>query len=283
MGERLVARAPAKVNLFLHITGRRADGYHLLESLVAFTQVADTLEAEMAPELSLTVEGPFAGDAGGGGDNLVLKAARLLQQHTATQSGAALRLSKNIPVGGGLGGGSADAAAALKLLNQLWNLSLPDAQLLALAPQLGADVAMCLNGSSAIARGIGDELEPVSLPPMHAVLVHPRVPLLTKDVYGALATKTVFEQRVDARSANTLHWLRATENDLEAPALMVQPMVAQVLAALRSTSPQLARMTGSGACCFGLYADSVAAHKAAAFIAQANPEWWCVPTVISPR
>lgn len=282
MSARLSARAPAKVNLFLHITGRRADGYHLLESLVAFTEVADILEAEPAPELRLAVEGTFAGDAGGGADNLVLKAARLLRQHTGTQVGATLRLTKNIPVGGGLGGGSADAAATLTLLNQLWNLSLTQAELLALAPQLGADVAMCLNGQSAIARGIGDVLEPVALKPLSAVLVHPRVPLLTKEVYGALAKQQVFPTRADARNADTLRWLRATENDLQAPALAVQPMVVQVLAALRETHPQLARMTGSGACCFGLYADSDAAHEAAAQIARAHPQWWCEPTVIAP-
>lgn len=281
----LRAEAPAKLNLCLHLTGRRHDGYHLLESLVTFTAVADILEVEAAEQVSLQVTGPFAQDAGSGEGNLVLKAARLLQTVGGVQRGARLRLSKNIPVGGGLGGGSADAAAALQLLNQLWALGLSREALLQLSPQLGADVAMCVAGQSAMARGIGEVLEPLALPSVPVVLAHPRVPLLTKDVYTAFAQAGAPFQPSGLHYAggDLLAFLRATHNDLQAPAIACQPIVAQVLAALEASGATFSRMTGSGACCFALYAEEAAAQNAARVIAAAHPAWWVEASVISPR
>lgn len=281
------AAAPAKLNLALHLTGRRADGYHELASLMAFTSLADGIHVESAPELSLQVSGPFAHEAGPGEGNLVLKAARLLQQESGTAQGARIALEKNIPVGGGLGGGSSDAAAALVLLNQLWQLGLSDARLHALAPQLGADVAVCLAPSAYLARGIGEVLESLpTLPLAHAVLVHPRKPLLTKDVYAATGALSPEGEGLvqavallrDGANAETFytHLAQATRNDLQRPAIACMPEVAEILLALE-TAPQrplLVRMTGSGACCFALYAHEKSAEAVAAALRSSYPRWW---------
>lgn len=281
----LVERAPAKLNLYLHVQGRRADGYHALESLVAFADLADVLRVEPAAQLTLTLDGAFADHAGATEQNLVLKAARALQAATDTRHGAALTLTKNIPVGAGLGGGSADAAAALRLLNRFWNLNLPHARLHAIALTLGADVPMCLDSRPAIARGIGEDLTPLpdALPVLYAVLIHPRTPLLTAEVFGALHVSALPKTAaVMAENQDFWAFLATTRNDLQRAAISVRAEVAEVLLALEAAlpPPQLVRMTGSGACCFGLYSEPSAAEKSAHALRQQHPKWWVEVTMI---
>lgn len=273
-------RAAAKLNLYLHVLNKRADGYHAIESLVVFTSLADEVTVKAADTLSLTTLGEFADAAGDGEGNLVLKAARALQEHTGCKQGAELTLTKNIPVGAGLGGGSADAAAALRGLNDFWQLGLNAAQLHALAVPLGADVAMCLASAPVIARGIGEQLSPLRhpLPALHALLVHPRTPLLTKAVYGAFTLQPsapVWEDRA-MDTAAFFRALAATRNHLQPAAIAVDPIVAEILLALETLhpAPNLARMTGSGACCFALYETAETAARAAETLRQNYPNWW---------
>jgi 4-diphosphocytidyl-2-C-methyl-D-erythritol kinase len=282
-------QAPAKLNLTLHILGKRADGYHEVESLVAFAAVGDVLTAEAADEVTLTLDGVFAEAAGGGEGNLVIRAARLFQQKTGCTKGAAMHLTKHIPVGAGLGGGSADAAATLRVLNRLWGLDVPIAQLGAWAPELGADVAMCIASRPVMARGVGEQLSALknTLPPLHAVLVHPRTALLTKDVYAAFRLTPAMPSTGDGDTADhTVEWMQylaAGRNDLESAASEVSNEVGQVRTALQKAEPTplLVRMSGSGACCYGLYETAADAAKSAAAITQAHPHWWVVSTKLS--
>ena len=281
----LTLRAPAKLNLYLHVLGRREDGYHLLDSLVVFTELADTLTIEPAETLSLTVEGEFAEHAGNSDTNLVLKAARALQSKMATPRGAHLRLTKNIPVGAGLGGGSADAAATLRGLNRFWDARLNQQDLRWLASTLGADVPMCLDSSPAIARGIGTELSPVLVhwPEVTLLLVYPRVPLLTQHVYAALRIPSSAPAPWQATFTDAPTWIASlvpTRNDLQPAAIAVHSAVAEVLLALETLQPaaDLVRMSGSGACCFAIYRDATDAQKAADAIARSYPQWWVAAT-----
>lgn len=277
-------RAPAKLNLTLHITGRRADGYHTLESLVVFTTLADTLRVEADDRLSLAVEGPFAGASGVVEENLVLRAARLLRREGGIRDGAALRLEKYIPAGAGLGGGSADAAAALQALAVLWNLRIAPGDMAALAVQLGADVPMFLAPRPCIARGIGELLEPLApnaLPPLHAVLVYPHRPLPTAEVYASFART---QQRLPTAHPPACVWnaelfyilLRDARNDLQASAMTLAPEIGTVLAALteQAPPPRLVRMTGSGACCFALHDTAALAEQHAMALRAHYPQWW---------
>ena len=276
----ITLRAPAKLNLYLHILDKRADGYHSIESLVVFTQLADELTLTKAPhQLTLTVNGEFAGHAGSEDDNLVLKAARLLQTKAGITYGADIRLTKNIPVGAGLGGGSADAAAMLRGFCRVWDIKLDQRELRALAVTLGADVAMCLDSVPVVARGIGEELAPVlkPLPKLHALLVHPRTPLLTKDVYAAFTPGDAAAPWNDDFSAGDfLASLKATRNHLQRAAIAVDGRVAEVLLALETLqpAPDLVRMTGSGACCFALYRDEAQAQRALKQLSEHYPNWW---------
>ncbi len=278
--------APAKLNLYLHILGRRADGYHEIESLVAFTQLGDMLTIEAAPTLSLSVVGEFSKDAGDDENNLVLKAAAALQAHSNTIHGAKITLTKNIPVGAGLGGGSADAAAALRGLNEFWNLGLATHRLQEIAAPLGADVAMCVASIPAIARGIGNVLQPLShpLPRMYAVLVHPRVPLLTKDVYAALEMPSAVAawHETPMNAADFCTSLAPTRNHLQRAAISVSPLVAEILLLLETLQPaaDLVRMSGSGACCYALFAKQEDAKKAADSIRSQQPNWWVQNTPV---
>ncbi len=273
--------APAKLNLYLHVLGKREDGYHDLESLVVFTEFADRLTVEPAEDLSLVVEGEFAEASGAAENNLVLKAARALQSKLPQRPGAKITLTKHIPVGAGLGGGSADAAATLRGLNRFWGMDLSYRDLLWMAGTLGADVPMCIASTPAIARGTGTELVPflTHWPRISLLLVHPRVALLSKDVYGAL------ELPKDARPsaeiplhhpAILLDSLKSTRNDLQRAAIVREAKVAQVLLALETLqpAPSLVRMSGSGACCFAIYTDHTVANKAADSIARNHPDWW---------
>lgn len=260
--------APAKVNLALHVVGRRGDGYHLLDSLVVFPEVGDAVEVAPADTLTLSVEGPFAASLGA--SNLILDAARLL----APERGAALRLVKRLPVAAGIGGGSADAAAAVRLLARHWELPLPsEAALLA----LGADVPVCLIGRACRMQGIGEQVTPLAVPGFWIVLANPGVPVETRAVFEALDCRDNPPMATPpaARDAAALFsWLRGQRNDLEAPAAAVAPAIAIVLAALRAqTGCALARMSGSGATCFGLFETEAAAADAAGVLAR-QPGWW---------
>ena len=262
--------APAKVNLALHVTARRADGYHDLDSLVVFPQIGDTVSAAASGDLSLQVDGPFAGalDA----DNLVLRAAALVRP---AGRGAALRLTKRLPVASGIGGGSADAAATLRLLARIWGAPLPGpAALLG----LGADVPVCLAGRTCRMRATGETLTPVSLPDFWLVLVNPGVPVPTgavfarlEDCEGSPLTGLPGLPTVEALAG----WLAAQRNDLQASATRLAPVIAQVLAALAAQPGcRLARMSGSGATCFGLHADAATARAAASALGRVHPGWW---------
>jgi 4-diphosphocytidyl-2-C-methyl-D-erythritol kinase len=274
---RLTEAAPAKVNLTLHITGRRADGYHLLDSLVVFGPAADRLHAEAADSLSLTLGGPFAAGLVAEADNLVLRAARALAAWAGRAPGATLHLEKYLPVASGIGGGSADAAAALRLLSRLWQLEVPAPVMMRLAAGLGADVPVCVAGRPTRMAGIGEILTPApALPACGMLLVNPGVALATADVFrardAAFSPEAVWPAAWPDAAAMAGD-LSVQHNDLEPPALRLCPAVAAVLAALRaSPGCLLARMSGSGATCFGLFADAAAAARAGEGLSSA---WWC--------
>lgn len=275
----------AKINLTLQITGQRPDGYHELNSLVVFAEAGDLLQLAPAEELSLTVEGPFAAALQDAGDNLVLRAARALASAAAVEPGVAMTLTKNLPVASGIGGGSADAAAALRGLARLWDLSLPAEKMEALALSLGADVPVCLRGIPVVMSGIGERLDPVpALPPLWLVLVNPGVGVSTAAVFAGRegGFSEVAEPKLPPLGLPALvDWLAARPNDLEAPARRLAPAVEGVLAALAGTTDcLLARMSGSGATCFGLFEDQAAARHAAEALALQHPSWWVVPALL---
>lgn len=265
--------APAKVNLTLHVSGQRADGYHLLDSLVVFAGVGDRITVRDDVRLGLEVTGPEAAALGAGADNLVLRAARSFD----TDRGAVIRLDKRLPVASGIGGGSADAAATLAALGRLWDLPLPDpAEVLA----LGADVPVCLSGRPVRMRGIGETLDPIpSLPERLAlVLANPRVAVPTPAVFRALARRTnppMADLPAEFASAGDFaDWLHAQRNDLEPAAIGLAPIIRETLDALATTGCLLTRMSGSGATCFGLFADPEAAETAAETLRRDRPDWW---------
>lgn len=275
--------APAKINLALHVTGRRADGYHLLESLVVFTRFGDRLHISRAARDSLTIDGPFAAELHAGQDNLVARAREALRaaaRHAAEP--VAIRLEKNLPVASGIGGGSSDAAAALRSLNGLWHCGLDNKALAELGAILGADLPMCLAAQPLIARGIGELLEPVTtLPPIAMVLANPGVAVATPAVFSALASRDnpplpPLPGRLDFRTL--VGWLDTTRNDLEAPARLIAPAIAETLDALRACGAAVARMSGSGATCFGLFATQAAAENAAALLRRTRPDWFVAAT-----
>jgi len=278
----ITAQAPAKVNLALHVTGKRADGYHLLDSLVVFCGAGDSLTASPAPDLALAVTGPFATAAGPDGDNLVLAAARGLARLCGVTAGAHLTLIKNLPVGAGLGGGSADAAAALRLLCRLWRVA-PSADALAgLALTLGADVPVCLAGTPCRMEGIGERLSPLPpLPPgLALVLVNPGLPVATPSVFKALAGRfgpalPPLPPQGFRDGPGLAAYLRACRNDLLAPAEAICPPIGQVLAALTAQPGLLATgLSGSGATCWGLAPSLAAAADAADQLKSARRAWW---------
>ncbi len=280
----LEAFAPAKINLWLHVTGRRTDGYHELDSLVAFADIGDRLTGAPAEALSLTVSGPFAGALETGGGNLVLRAARALAVRCGVPAGAALHLEKNLPVAAGIGGGSADAAAALRLCARLWRAETGGEDLARLALDLGADIPVCLAGRTARMTGIGETLTPLAPlpPPAPAVLVNPGAAVPTGAVFGALAGP--FSPPAGLRDGDLAARAGPNRNDLETPAIALVPEIADVLAALRATPGlRLARMSGSGATCFGLFGSEGEAVAAARAIAAAQPAWWVAACSIGDR
>ncbi len=278
----VVEPARAKLNLYLHVTGRRADGYHLLDSLVAFAELGDEIRAVRSAGLSLSVEGPFARSLGDPESNLVLRAARLLQGADGGQ-GAHLTLNKALPVASGIGGGSADAAATLRALRKLWGLPAIDAALQEQASTLGADVPVCLVGRPAFMAGIGEQITPTPpLPATALVLVNPGVALATSDVFRSRTGPFSPPARFDGMPRDTAGLaaaLAACRNDLEAPAISLVPQIAEVLKAL-AASPgcRLARMSGSGATCFGMYDDDATAAAAASWLGARQAGWWTKAT-----
>ncbi|MFT4120275.1 4-(cytidine 5'-diphospho)-2-C-methyl-D-erythritol kinase [Bradyrhizobium sp.] len=284
----LIEEGRAKVNLSLRVVGRRADGYHDLESVVAFADCADRLTLEPGGELRLVTTGPLAAACGDAADNLVFKAARLLAETVPNLKLGAFALDKVLPVAAGIGGGSADAAAALRLLARLNDLPLDDPRLQQVALATGADVPVCLLSRACDMTGVGEQLLPLKLPSMPCVMVNPRVPVATKDVFQALglrngellvgATDVLEAPAWPEEGASITDWVDVLEtvaNDLEAPALRIEPVIGDVLGALRkSGGVKLARMSGSGATCFAIYGAPAEAHAAAEAIRRDHPGWW---------
>lgn len=275
VGAEITESAPAKVNLYLHVTGRRSDGYHLLDSLIVFADLCDTVTAAPAERLSLTLAGPFA-DALDGADNLVTRAARALAAHAGRPPRAALRLVKHVPVAAGLGGGSSDAAAALRALIRLWDLSIEADELERLALELGADVPVCLGRRATVVGGVGEVLTPLDrAPPCHLVLANPRVSLSTAEVFAAFSGPAGAAAPPFRPTADLINALRVRRNDLEAPARRRAPVIGSVLAALDGLPGcRLARMSGSGPTCFALFDTADEASAGAHALAAAHAEWW---------
>ncbi|MAQ45854.1 MAG: 4-(cytidine 5'-diphospho)-2-C-methyl-D-erythritol kinase [Confluentimicrobium sp.] len=270
--------APAKINLALHVTGRRADGYHLLDSLVVFGRAGDRLVLRGAPGLSLGVEGPFADRIPAGAENLVLRAMEVMRRETGAQGqGASVTLTKRLPPGSGIGGGSSDAAAALRGLAQLWDMDLPGPKALL---ALGADVPVCMDPRPQRMRGVGERLNPVTgLPDLPLLLVNPGVPVATPAVFTALTERdgAPMEPLPDAPDLpRFVEWLARQRNDLQPPAMALVPEIGTVLARMKASAGcLLARMSGSGATCFAIYRDTDMRDAAAAEIrAAAPPAWW---------
>lgn len=275
-------RAPAKINLSLLVRGRRGDGFHDLQSLVVFADCGDVLRGELAPALALDVTGPFAGALGDKSNNLVLRAATALGDCLGRKRGARLTLEKNLPVASGIGGGSADAAAALRLLAKLWEASVEPEVLASLALRLGADVPVCLDSRPALMWGIGDlVVRTDALPPFWLVLANPGIAVSTAQVFKVLNASPLDELGIGPKlPAMTgldalISWLTAHGNDLEAPAQKLAPVIADVIAAIGETKGcRLARMSGSGATCFGIYAGEAEARAAEAELKAKQPRWW---------
>lgn len=283
----LHAFAPAKINLTLHVCGRRDDGYHDLESVVAFASEGDSVSLFPGEELSLVASGPTAHLLGAAEENLVLKAVRALLARREGLKTGAFRLEKRLPISAGIGGGSSDAAAALRLVAQINDLPVSDPALREAALATGADVPVCLNPRARMMQGIGENLgDPLQLPKISAVLVNAGAPVATPAVFKALGLKNVEKPErsmhssvassLDERELLTL--LRSNRNDLEAAACTVAPDIVTALDLLAHTTDcQLARMSGSGATVFGLYPDFDKAEHAAGVILRQRPHWWVRP------
>ncbi|MBN8980373.1 MAG: 4-(cytidine 5'-diphospho)-2-C-methyl-D-erythritol kinase [Rhizobiales bacterium] len=277
--------ARAKVNLTLRVHGRRADGYHELESLVAFADCADTLALEPASGLKLTATGPGAPECGDGDDNLVIRAARALGERIAGLKAGHFTLEKHLPVAAGIGGGSADAAAALRLLARANGIDPRDPRVVEVARATGADIPVCLQSRACTMSGVGENLSFLNLPALPCVMVNPRIAVATKDVFAALglAKGEAFGSGRQSPSwpsgtATVEQWceaIAAGTNDLEPPALKVEPAIGVVLAALRASAGiRFARISGSGATCFGIFRNAGDAEQAAKAISRQHSGWW---------
>jgi 4-diphosphocytidyl-2-C-methyl-D-erythritol kinase len=284
----VAAHAPAKINLALHVTGRRSDGYHLLETLAVFTRFGDWLTVRQAENDAFAVTGPFAGALCADSSNLVLKARDALRRRYPGQAEApvSITLEKNLPVASGIGGGSSDAAAALRELARFWRIKLHEEDLARMGLELGADVPMCLAAKPLIACGVGEVLSLLpDLPELPMVLVNPGVGVSTAHVFGAL-------ERCDGPGLPPLpdviefhslrDWLGRTRNDLEPAARLLQSAVETVLAALDRAGSGFSRMSGSGATCFGLFETGNMAKRAAVAIRRRHPDWFVAATRSMP-
>lgn len=274
--------APAKLNLYLHVLGRRADGYHEIESLAAFATPHDAVTVTPADGWTLTLEGEFHGALRAAVDdqsNMVLRAGRLLASHFGRRDGAAIRLRKMLPIAAGLGGGSADGAALLLALCRMWQVEMPLTELAKLALPLGADLPVCLASRSVFMAGIGERIDPApAIPPLGIVLVNPGVPLATAAVFGRCNARPTSTPRVSYRAndaASLIDVLKTCRNDLTAPAMALAPVIGDVLAAIEAAPGLLlGRLSGSGPTCFGLFADEGGAQAAAARIVAGHASWW---------
>jgi 4-diphosphocytidyl-2-C-methyl-D-erythritol kinase len=271
-----MARAPAKINLFLHVGDKRADGFHALQSLVAFTETGDELQFAAGEGVSLAIDGPFGAGLSAGADNLIVKAARAL----GSERGARVTLTKNLPVASGIGGGSADCATTLRGLNSLWGLGRDVAALQKIGASLGSDVPVCITCRPQWMEGRGEiltELPP--LPELPIVLVNPGVGVPTGKVFAALTTLRGVGLPLPPKfsgAADLIAYLKDTSNDLEAPARIIAPVIGEVLDFIAGEGALLARMSGSGATCFGLFANADTAARAAAAIRAAHSSWWAM-------
>ena len=281
--------APAKVNLSLEILGRRADGYHDLASLVAFADAGDMLHLTPSTyrDVTLATTGLFA--AAIQGDNLILRAARLFLDHAPQARGGHFVLDKRLPVASGIGGGSSDAAAAIRLLARANALAAPDwrAAVLPALSRLGADIPVCLDPRAAWMQGIGDQVSPLeSCPALPAVLVNPGIPLATREVFAALNAPALGQSvargempRAFPSDDELIDFLRDHPNDLEPPARRLAPAIAEALGALAAYEDcAIARLSGSGPTCFGVFTSMDAAAGAAEALAASHPAWWVMPT-----
>ncbi len=280
----LTSLAPAKVNLALHVTRQRADGYHSLESLVVFTRFGDRLSAAPAADDDVEISGRYGPQLTNDDGNLVVKARDALRRLASTESAPPvhLALEKNLPIASGIGGGSSDAAAALRLLAQCWGIDPENTALDDVARSLGADVPMCLAARPLLARGIGQDIALLhGFPPLALVLVNPGVAVSTPDVFAALKQREnpglpPLPQRFDFHSVR--NWLDTTRNDLEAPAREIEPAIGKALKALDKAGSAFSRMSGSGATCFGLFETGNMAKRAAAVIRGRHPDWFVAAT-----
>ncbi len=281
-GFAVVEQAAAKINLALHVVGQREDGYHLLDSLVTFTDFGDRLGFSAAPEDRFTISGRFGAALDADGDNLVIRARDRLRAALAERGQAAppvhIHLEKNLPIASGIGGGSADAAATLRGLVLLWQARVPQDVLHAIAVSLGADVPMCLAGHPLIARGIGEDITPVALPAMPVVLGNPLVGVSTPAVFKALASRHNPPLRLEPQPQDWPAAIARLRNDLEPPARDLCPEIAVIAEDLAATDARVVRMSGSGATCFALYPSTEAAEAAAAVLSQKHPHWFFTAT-----
>jgi 4-diphosphocytidyl-2-C-methyl-D-erythritol kinase len=291
----LIEDGRAKVNLTLRVVGRRVDGYHDLESVVAFADCADRVSLTPGSKFNLKTTGPLARDCGDTADNLVFKAAQLLGERVPDLKLGEFTLDKVLPVAAGIGGGSADAAAALRLLAKLNGLVIDDQRLIEVAKLTGADVPVCLASRACVMTGIGETLLPLALPKLPCVMVNPRVAVATRDVFEALglrngellvgAADVIRAAAWPEHGASVEDWveaLAASSNDLEAPATRLQPVIGEVLSALSATNGAwLARMSGSGATCFAIFENTAEAQRAAQKIQLDHPQWWVHAGVLS--
>lgn len=279
--------APAKLNLFFHITGRRPDHYHLIESIFAFTQFGDDIEITSSEKITLKIDGNFSAVLQNESieNNLILRAAHLLQKTAEVKTGAAITLKKNIPIAAGLGGGSSDAAAILKTLNQFWNINLDEKKLAEMGLTLGADIPVCLYQQSAFVFGIGEIITPITLPvsDLYILLVNPNKPLSTKTVFETYHQNTapfsssVQKNIVCACEQEKLFFdfLTRNKNDLELPATQLMPEISEILSTLKKQNGcALSKMSGSGPTCFALFKNKSAAENAALDIQNHYPTWW---------
>ncbi|MEP3279996.1 MAG: 4-(cytidine 5'-diphospho)-2-C-methyl-D-erythritol kinase [Stappiaceae bacterium] len=280
----LTLLAKAKVNLALHVTGQREDGYHLLDTLVAFPDIGDQILVSPSDRLMLTLDGPFAEElsaSGGGEENIALQAAKLLcGERSGPSRNCSIKLTKNLPVASGIGGGSADAAATLKALNAYWQLRLSDTELIEYATRLGADVPMCVYQCPLRAQGIGDDISTQSpFPPCGIILINPRIPVSTPDVFKKLIHKNSPPLPEIPRRWKSLdhlvEWLCQTRNDLEASARLIAPQITDAIGWLDAQDGcRFARMSGSGATCFALFENEEQAKNIARTMRFERPDCW---------
>ena len=271
--------APAKINLYLHVTGKRDDGFHLIESLVAFADCGDNISVTPSDKLKLTIKGPFSGDLEASHDNLVIKAAILLANFAGIKAKADIILTKELPVASGIGGGSADAAATLHALTKLWNISISSNDLHLIGKNLGSDVPVCLKSATSIITGVGENIIPMTkFPELWAILVNPKISVSTAEVFANYHNEFSTPQTYTANPQNpqeVANFLSGYRNDLTSAALQVAPIIGDVLRAVETTENQLlTRISGSGATCFALFKTKSAAITAMEFLRTKYPMWW---------